>query len=211
MEPDRTVACGHDIERLLHRKADGRLSPEETALLERRLAKCAACRERAMLLDWASEALSHSARVPAGLTDGVMRRIAAAGARRAPRAFQQPLATRWLAAAAAVLLAVGVGVAVLRRAPAGAPEAVSGRVVVELQLAGEQARSVAVAGDFNGWEAASMKRDGDGVWKIRLSLTPGRYQYAFLVDQSRWMADPRAATTLDSGFGGSDSVLDLSL
>ncbi len=211
MDPNPAVTCGHDIERLLHRKADHRLSPGEAALLERRLASCAACRERAALLDWVSDSLSRSPRAPAGLTDGVMRRINAASApHRASRALPQLLAPRWLAAAAAALLAVGGGVALLRRAGAPAPEA-SGGVEVELQLAGEPARSVAVAGDFNRWEAASMRRGGDGVWRIRLSLAPGRYQYAFLVDGSRWMADPRAATNLESGFGGSDSVLDLSL
>ena len=210
MERDRTVACGHDIEWLLHRRVDGRLSPEEAVLLERRLAGCAQCRERAALLDWAVDSLRQARRAaPAGLTDAVMRRVAASAPPRAQRAFAPPLALRWLAPAAAVL-AVGVGVAVLRRdaplTPVAAP-----RVEVELQLAGERARSVAVAGDFNGWDAASMKRDEGGVWRIRLSLVPGRYQYAFLVDESRWTADPRAATTVDSGYGGDNSVLDLSL
>jgi hypothetical protein len=49
------------------------------------------------------------------------------------------------------------------------------------------------------------------VWKTRLSLPPGRYRYAFVVDSEKWVADPQAATVVDSGYGGADSVLDISL
>lgn len=210
MDPVQDGACGHDIDGLLHKRADGRLSHPEAATLERRLTACARCRERAALLEWAAESLRrHQRAVPAGLTDGVMRRLAASRPPKLSHERPQPLAWRWLPAAAAVL-AVGVGVLVVRlparQAPLAAP-----RVEVELQLAGEQARTVAVAGDFNGWDTASMKRGEDGVWRIRLSLSPGRYQYAFLVDDARWLADPRAATVVDSGYGGADSVLDVSL
>jgi 1,4-alpha-glucan branching enzyme len=92
------------------------------------------------------------------------------------------------------------------RAPLEAPH-----VQVELKLAGEKARTVAVAGDFNGWDAVVMKKGEDGVWKTRLSLPPGRYRYAFVVDSEKWVADPQAATVVDSGYGGADSVLDISL
>lgn len=232
MDPDRNVACGHDIEWLLHRRADARLTPEEAALLERRLSGCAACHERAALLDWAVESLREGRKAtPEGLTDRVMRRVNANAPTRARRGLPPRLAPSWVAVAAA--LAIAAGVAVLHRgsaptqvptpsaAPAlpqvsalaeihvPAPEA-SPRVEVVLQLAGGRARTVAVAGDFNAWKAASMTRDEDGVFRVRLSLAPGRYQYAFLVDDSRWTADPRAVTTVDSGFGGNDSVLDLS-
>jgi anti-sigma factor RsiW len=211
LDPLRDGECGHDIEALLHKRADDRLShDDEAAALERRLASCARCRERAALLAWAADSLrSDQKAAPAGLTDAVMRRLAGRQPARLPSRRLGLTAWHWLPAAAAVL-AVGVGVLVLRHHAVQAPPA-SGRVEVELQLPGEQARSVAVAGDFNGWDAASMRRGADGVWRIRLSLSPGRYQYAFLVDDAGWVADPRAATVVDSGYGGADSVLDLSL
>jgi len=210
VDPVRDGACGHDVDELLHKRADGRLSRLEAAALERRLTGCARCRERAALLEWAADSLRRRQKaVPAGLTDSVMRRLAASRPPKLPHERSQPMAWRWLPAAAAVL-AVGVGVLVLRLPARQAPLATP-RVEVELQLAGEQARTVAVAGDFNGWDTASMKRGEDGVWRIRLSLSPGRYQYAFLVDDARWVADPRAATVVDSGYGGADSVLDVSL
>ena len=56
-----------------------------------------------------------------------------------------------------------------------------------------------------------MKKGEDGVFRVQLALPPGRYQYAFLVDEHVWVPDPRAATIVDSGYGGADSVLDLTL
>ncbi len=91
------------------------------------------------------------------------------------------------------------------------PEDGSPRIPVELQLASVEARSVAVAGDFNGWDVVTMKKGEDGVFRVQLSLPRGRYQYAFLVDGQKWVPDPRADTTVDSGYGGADSVLDLTL
>jgi hypothetical protein len=209
LDPLRDGDCGHEIEALLHKKADDRLSHDEAAALDRRLASCARCRERAALLAWVADSLrSDQKAAPAGLTDAVMRRLARRQPARLPSRRPWLTALHWLPAAA--VLALGVGVLVLRHDAVQAPP-VSGRVEVELQLPGEKARSVAVAGDFNGWDAASMRRGTDGVWRIRLSLSPGRYQYAFLVDEDRWVADPRAATVVDSGYGGADSVLDLSL
>ncbi len=70
--------CGHDIERWLHEKADGRLSQEEAVALARQVGACSACRERAALLEWADRALRQGRRaVPAGFSDQVLRRVAA--------------------------------------------------------------------------------------------------------------------------------------
>ncbi len=210
MDPAQVDRCGHDIDELLNKKADGHLSGEEAAALERQTGACAACRERAALLDWAGDGLRQDRMVvPAGLPDAVMRRIRELEASQARRASSRPLsALRWLPAAA--VLAVGTGAFVLYQTGRRAPLEAS-RVQVELQLASAKAGSVAVAGDFNGWDAVTMKRGQDGVFRIQLSLSPGRYQYAFLVDERTWVPDPRAATIVDSGYGGADSILDLTL
>jgi len=39
------------------------------------------------------------------------------------------------------------------------------------------------------YELASLKRDEHGTWKITLPLTPGRYEYRFVVDE-KWETDP---------------------
>ncbi len=211
---DRVVRCGHDIDELLHKRADGRLSGGEASTLERQISTCSSCRERAALLGWAVESLRRDQRdVPATLPDAIMRRIRRLEPSR-PLPASRPLpgrsralALRWLPVAAA--LALGIGGVILYRS-GRAPSDVA-RIPVELQLAAAQARSVAVAGDWNGWDAVTMKKGEDGVFRVQLSLVPGRYQYAFLVDERTWVPDPRAATVVDSGYGGADSVLDLTL
>ncbi len=210
MDPAQVDRCGHDIDELLNKRADGRLSGDEAAALERQTGACAACRERAALLDWAVDGVRQDQMVvPAGLPDAVMRRIRALEPSQARRASSRPFfALRWLPAAA--VLAVGIGAFVLYQRGGRAPLETS-RIPVELQLASAEASSVAVAGDFNGWDAVTMKKGQDGVFRIQLSLSPGRYQYAFLVDERTWVPDPRAATLVDSGYGGADSILDLTL
>ena len=71
---------------------------------------------------------------------------------------------------------------------------------------------VAVAGDFNGWnaEATPMERHG-AVWVTWLQLPADVYEYMFVVDGERWLVDPLAVQTRDDGFGGENAVLDLSL
>jgi len=210
LDPARVGSCGHDIDELLHKRADGRLADEEATQLERRIAACASCRERADLLSWAVDSLHRDRRaVRAGLADEVMRRLAEREPPRSHRESPRPAAVlRWLPAAAVVALAVGAAL-VLRGGRT--PPDTSSRIQVELQLKSPNASSVSVAGDWSGWDTVRMMRGEDGVFRVRLSLSPGRYQYAFLVDERTWVSDPRAATTLDSGYGGADSILDLTL
>ncbi len=54
------------------------------------------------------------------------------------------------------------------------------------------AQVVAVVGDFNQWspEGKLMKRDAGGLWKVKVSLAPGTYQYKFVVNGERWEEDP---------------------
>jgi len=55
-----------------------------------------------------------------------------------------------------------------------------------------EAKSVTVAGDFNGWTDVPLKRGKDGIWTLRLDLPPGRYEYSFKVNGQKWVPDPRA-------------------
>ncbi|MEO8624286.1 MAG: isoamylase early set domain-containing protein [bacterium] len=81
---------------------------------------------------------------------------------------------------------------------------------VELVLRMPSAANVRVVGDFNEWdkERAPMKRDAaSGLWSVTLALTPGRHVYAFVVDDTLWMRDPRAPAAKDADFDRPGSVL----
>jgi serine protease AprX len=74
----------------------------------------------------------------------------------------------------------------------------------------DAATSVALAGDFNGWNQAAhpLEKDGSGLWLVELK-TPaaGRYQYKFIVDEKRWTEDPSNGMKVADGYGGLNSLL----
>jgi hypothetical protein len=81
---------------------------------------------------------------------------------------------------------------------------------VQLVFRAPQAKRVSVVGDFTDWDPtkAVMTRDsGSGLWSVALALPPGRHVYAFLVDDSVWVRDPRAPAAPDADFGRPGSVL----
>lgn len=89
-------------------------------------------------------------------------------------------------------------------------DAAEGAQPVQLVFRAPGARRVSVVGDFTGWEAGRvvMQRDAaSGLWSASLSLAPGRHVYAFLVDDTLWQRDPRAAAAPDADFGRPGSVL----
>ena len=79
---------------------------------------------------------------------------------------------------------------------------------VEFILSQPQARSVAVAGSFNDWDASRtpMKATPDGSWKVTAWLPAGRYEYRFIVD-GNWVNDPGARESVQNTFGSTNSVL----
>ncbi len=70
------------------------------------------------------------------------------------------------------------------------------------------ARKVCLAGDFNAWspDAHCLKKER-GIWTIRLKLKPGRYAYAFVLNDGKWTPDPGAMLLEDDGFGRKNSIL----
>ena len=81
---------------------------------------------------------------------------------------------------------------------------------VQLVFRAPNAARVSVVGDFTGWDPskAVMTRDPDsGLWSVSLAVPAGRHVYAFLVDDSVWVRDPRAPAAPDEDFGRPGSVL----
>lgn len=122
-------------------------------------------------------------------------------------------------AAAAAIGAIGFGLGTLRRegpppptsvAPAAAmPAGFSGPTeIVRFVVDAPEARSVALVGDFNGWDPAAtpLQRVG-GRWMVALPLPRGRHVYGFVVDGSNWVPDPAAPRDPGDDFGGTNSVV----
>jgi 1,4-alpha-glucan branching enzyme len=85
--------------------------------------------------------------------------------------------------------------------------------LVRLMLEAPDARRVAVAGDFNAWdaEATPLSRDeGSRRWSVTLALHAGEHRYAFVVDGTRWVPDPRAEYSVEGADGRIYSLLNLS-
>jgi hypothetical protein len=82
-------------------------------------------------------------------------------------------------------------------------------VSIPFALSRPNARRVAVVGDFDEWSptAVPMTRDGAGTWTATVALAPGRHAYAFVVDDSVWVTDPRAPLERDADYGRSHSII----
>lgn len=139
-------------------------------------------------------------------------------ARRAPEARRSPRFTpAWWAAPMSIRLspiaglAMAAGVAtiaitgtlgVAHRAPpvvvAAAPEVRDTVTFVRFVFVG-RAKSVTLVGDFNRWggDRTALSETASGAWSVSVPVTNGRHEYAFIVDGTRWVADPLAPTTTD--------------
>ena len=110
------------------------------------------------------------------------------------------------------LSSIAVGSRISARRSSATAQAVSARDTVQLVrfvFVDSGAASVALVGDFNEWTrgATELKRSGaPGVWTVSVPLTPGRHEYAFIINGSRWVADPLAVKSSDD-FGTERSVI----
>ena len=159
--------------------------------------------------------------------------ISVAAERQRTREAERRSPRRQVWAALAAVAAIVVAAALLPRVPRGSGDAsvamssVPTRVVPALQTASAsdlsnaprpvqlvfsapQAKSVRVVGDFNGWDErqSPMVRDEvSGLWNVNLLLRPGRHVYAFVVNDTQWVRDPRATAAPDADFGRPGSVV----
>lgn len=112
----------------------------------------------------------------------------------------------------AAVVAVGLAGLVLwlgAKTSAPASSAARDTTVVQFVLVAPGASSVSLVGDFNDWDAMTTPmrpvRRGE-LWSVTIPLSTGRHRYAFLVDGSRWLADPSAPRAPDD-FGTPSSVV----
>lgn len=72
------------------------------------------------------------------------------------------------------------------------PRPPSTKQSVSFEYFDPSATLVTLVGDFNGWDvkARPLKRGAGGLWKAKVQLQPGTYQYKFVANGERWEEDP---------------------
>lgn len=81
--------------------------------------------------------------------------------------------------------------------------------LVRFVFVDSNARRVELVGDFNEWAKGTTQlrpSGAPGVWTVSVPLSPGRHEYAFIINGSRWVADPLAVKSSDD-FGTESSVI----
>lgn len=89
------------------------------------------------------------------------------------------------------------------------PPRIEGKQIV-FSYHDDEALSVALCGDFNGWRKDDIKfdRTNDGLWQAAIPCQPaGEYRYKFLIDVTRWIEDASHGSKEEDGFGGFNSIL----
>ena len=84
------------------------------------------------------------------------------------------------------------------------PEPRGDSLVVRFRM--PDARSVAIAGDWNAWQPVRLRPLGDDVWEGMLVLRRGLYHFNLQVDGSDWVV-PNGVATVPDGLGGMVAVL----
>lgn len=229
-----------EFDTMVRRYLDGELSTEREPEALRRMADDAEARALLRLELQARAQGSTPVHVPTGFADRTMAAIEAAEAAEAEAVSSvirhvaeqmwrwlvtpRPLRIRpGLAAVAAVLI---VGVVLHLEAPSGdmepsAPPLTAASATASAQqevvwsrfmYTDNEASSVAVAGDFSGWEPISLSAqrvDGQTVWTGIVPVSKGEHQYMFVIDDAEWVTDPLAPVQRSDGFGNKNAVLQL--
>ncbi len=76
-------------------------------------------------------------------------------------------------------------------------------------MASREESSVAVAGDFNGWEAAPLKLNKKNkAYSLRVRLAKdSSFQFRYLIDNETWENDPAADDYVRNSFGSDNSLI----
>jgi diguanylate cyclase (GGDEF)-like protein len=74
---------------------------------------------------------------------------------------------------------------------------------------GESVASCGVVASFNGWDvhADPMNAQEDGSFWVKVGLIPGTYEYKFVLNGEKWIADPAAPEAISDGYWGHNSIL----
>lgn len=209
------------IKKLLNPYIDQILDVESTQQVDEHLKSCSVCREEYSKLKQVIFSLNSLSPQPApeNLTKNVMAKI-----------FQKEIQiqTSWMdhlkkrisipqfsfrlvSGAIAVALVVFFAFTFIFNTP-DTSLICSAEVQFSLKINDNKAHTVAIAGDFNGWNPqANILEDpeGDGIWTGTLKLEPGKYEYMFVLDGEKWFPDPNALRYVKDGFGNRNAILEI--
>jgi 1,4-alpha-glucan branching enzyme len=81
---------------------------------------------------------------------------------------------------------------------------------VNFSLLAPEAQNVSLAGDFNDWNVNThlLQKVSNGTWEVNIDLTPGKYEYRFVVD-GEWKNDPDCMSFTPNSFGSENCMLKL--
>jgi len=209
------------IKKLLNPYIDKALDADITKQIDEHLKSCPACREEYTNLKGIASSLNSlsSQPAPADFTQNLMAKISQE---------EIQIQTSWIdhlkkrisiprfsfrlaGAVAASALIVFFAFTFIFNTP-DAPSICSAEVQFSLKINDSEAHTVAIAGDFNGWNPQDNileDSEGDGIWTGTLNLEPGRYEYMFVLDGEKWFPDPNALRYVKDGFGNKNAILEV--
>ena len=211
----------HKIKKLINLYIDQDLDQETSCQVEEHLKFCPACREEYSKLKQVVSALNSISPKPAPetLTQNIMAKISQEKIQIQPswmdllkRQISIPqFSFRLVGGAIAVAVFVFFAFTFIFNTP-DTSCICSAEVKFFLKINDNKAHTVAIAGDFNGWDPrANLLEDpeGDGIWTGTLKLEPGRYEYMFVLDGEKWFPDPNALRYVKDGFGNRNAILEI--
>jgi len=219
------------IKKLLNPYIDQVLDAESTQQVEEHLKSCSTCREEYLKLNNIISAVNSLSPQPApeNLTENIMAKISrkeihiqsswmdrlkkriSIPSLSFPRKWESIFSFRLVGAIAAAVAVVFFAFTFIFNTPNTSPIC-SAEVQFSLKINDGKAHTVAIAGDFNGWNPqANILEDpeGDGIWTGTLKLEPGRYEYMFVLDGEKWFPDPNALRYVKDGFGNKNAILEI--
>ena len=211
------------IIKLLNPYIDKTLDTATTQQVEKHLKTCSTCREEHLKLKKIVSVLNsisiQPAPAPSDFTQNLMAKISreeiqiqSSWTDRIKKRISIPrLSFRLVGAAAVTALIVFFAFTFIFNTPDTYPIC-SAEVQFSLKINDDKAHTVAIAGDFNGWNPQTNileDTEGDGIWTGTLKLEPGRYEYMFVLDGEKWFPDPNALRYVKDGFGNKNAILEI--
>ena len=227
-----------EIKKLLNPYIDKTIDADMSKQIDEHLKSCSTCREEYLKLNNIISAVNSLSLQPApeNLTESIMTKISQEKIQiqtswmdrikkqisipslsfpplslSFPRKWESMFSFRLVGAAAVVVLVVFFAFTFIFNTPDTYPIC-SAEVQFSLKINDNKAHTVAIAGDFNGWNPqANVLEDpeGDGIWTGTLKLEPGRYEYMFVLDGEKWFPDPNALRYVKDGFGNRNAILEI--
>ena len=81
---------------------------------------------------------------------------------------------------------------------------------VTFSMNSSDAEEVILMGDFNNWNPKKhpMQKDRNGMWVKSVIISPGKYEYKFLVD-GQWKEDPQNDQRYPNCFGTYNNTINV--